>query len=153
MADFPGGLPDLSGLLSQLQQFQQQVTEAQEQLGAEEVEGSAGGGAVRIRVSGELSFTSVQIDPRVIAAGEVQVVEDLVLAALRDASAKLQSARQTALGSAMGDVLGALFEDDDEEDDEEDDEADDEDEDEDDGDERHGDGPAALSGPDPTRRP
>lgn len=143
MADFPGGLPDLSGLLSQLQQFQQQVTEAQEQLGAEEVEGSAGGGAVRIRVSGELSFTSVQIDPQVLASGEVQVVEDLVLAALRDASAKLQSARQTALGSAMGDVLGALFESDEEDEDDAGDEV---------GGERREDGPAALSGPDSAGR-
>ncbi len=110
MADFPGGVPDLSGLLSQLQNFQQHVTEAQDLLGAEEVEGSAGGGAVRIRVSGELSFTSVRIDPNVLESDGVQVVEDLVLAALRDASSKLQQARQQALGAAMGDVLGALFE-------------------------------------------
>ena len=111
MTAFPDGVPDLSGLLSQLQEFQQHVTDAQEQLGAEEVEGSSGGGAVRIVVSGELSFTSVRITPEVIAAGEVHVVEDLVLAALRDAAAKLAAARQAVLGSAMGDVLGALFED------------------------------------------
>lgn len=112
MTTFPGDGPELSGLLSQLQHLQQQVTTAQEQLGAEEVEGSAGGGAVRIRVSGELSFTSVQIDPAVLTAGEPQVVEDLVLAALRDAATKLAGARQAVLGSAMSDVMSALFEDD-----------------------------------------
>ncbi len=143
MSDFSSGLPDLSGLLSQLQNFQQHVTEAQDLLGTEEVEGSAGGGAVRIRVAGDLSFTSVRIDPLVLESGGVQVLEDLVLAALRDASTKLQQARQQALGAAMGDVLGALF------DSPDDDEADEEDGD---GDERDGGGRAGLPGPGPTER-
>lgn len=106
MTTFPGDGADLSDLLSHLQQ---QVAGAQEQLGAEEVEGTSGGGAVRIRVSGELSFNAVHIDEEVIAAGEARVVEDLVLAALRDAATKLSRAREAVLGNAMGDMLGSLF--------------------------------------------
>ena len=100
---------DWSGLLSHLGDLQRQVAEAQSQLGSEEVEGSAGGGAVTVPVSGELSFTAVHIDEAVVATGQAQLVEDLVLAALRDAATKLEGTRERVLGATMGGVMGALF--------------------------------------------
>ncbi len=100
---------DMAGLLGHLEHLQKQVADAQNILQSEEVEGSAGGGVVRVRVAGELDFSAVHIDQSVFAQGDKSVLEDLILAALRDASAKLAKAREQVLGSAVGEVMGALF--------------------------------------------
>jgi len=102
-----GGDP-LGELMSQLQHLQEQVAAVGS--GPEgEVVGSAGGGAVRVRARGELEFTAVEIDPAVVDPAEVSVLEDLVLAALRDAAGKLRQAREQAVGQAMGGALSGLF--------------------------------------------
>ncbi len=103
------GPGDMSDLLGHLEQLQRQVANAQNMLQSEEVEGSSGGGAVRIRVSGELNFSQVSIDDAVVAQGDARVLEDLVLAALRDAATKLTSAREEVIGSTVGGMMGALF--------------------------------------------
>jgi len=103
------GPNDMSDLLGHLEQLQKQVADAQNMLQSEEIEGSSGGGAVRIRVSGELNFSQVSIDSSVFSQGDVSVLEDLVLAALRDAATKLTSAREQVIGSTVGGMMGALF--------------------------------------------
>lgn len=96
-------------LLSQMGMLQQQLSQAEERIGRQAVEGTAGGGAVVIRASGELSFDSVRIDPAVVEAGDVSVLEDLVLAAVRDAATKLGELRREAMGVAVSGALGGLF--------------------------------------------
>ncbi len=106
---------DLSGLLAQAQQMQQQMAEAQEEAAATVVEGIAGGGAVRIELTGGLEVRSVTISPEVLADGDVEMLQDLVLAALRDAlgqAVELQSGSMPDLGGIdLGDLggLGGLL--------------------------------------------
>jgi len=101
----PSGFPDLGGLLEQAQQMQQQLLAAQAEAANTIVEGSAGGGAVKIEVTGGVDFRSVQIDPSVIDPEDPSLLEDLVLAALHDARAEIQQMQEGAVG---GIDLGAL---------------------------------------------
>lgn len=103
----PGG--GFEELLAQMGMLQQHLSDAEATVGHEVVEGSAGGGAVVVRASGELSFDAVRIDPAVLDEGDVSVLEDLVLAAVRDAAAKLQAVRREAMGAAVSGALGGLF--------------------------------------------
>jgi DNA-binding YbaB/EbfC family protein len=96
---------DLGGLLEQAQQMQQQLMAAQAEAAATLVEGSSGGGAVKVEVTGGLDFRSVQIDPSVIDPEDPSLLEDLVLAALHDAVAQVNEMQQGAVG---GLDLGAL---------------------------------------------
>lgn len=99
----------LGGIFEEMQRLQQQLAEAEAASSASEVEGTSGGGAVRITASGEFSFNKVTIDPQVIAAGDVSMLEDLVLAALRDATTKLIEVRRAAMGQAVGGALSAML--------------------------------------------
>ncbi len=99
----------LGGIFAEMQRLQEQLAEAEASSSATEVEGSAGGGAVRIKVSGEFSFNNVTIDPTVVAEGDVSILEDLVLAALRDATSKLIEVRKAAMGQAVGGALSAML--------------------------------------------
>ena len=106
-------MPDLSALLAQAQKMQEQLMEAQATASAQEFEGSAGGGKVRITVSGGGEFRAVHIDASVIDPSDAEMLEDLILAALHDATTRVaeasdaaqQAAMQTGLGG-LGDALG-----------------------------------------------
>jgi DNA-binding YbaB/EbfC family protein len=109
---------DLGSLISQLGQVQDSLQQAQAEAAAQVVEGSAGGGAVKVRVTGGLEFLSVTIDPSVVDPGEVDLLQDLVLAAVRDGLERASSLARSALGGAgigftggadVGDVLGGLL--------------------------------------------
>ncbi|MDQ2754787.1 MAG: YbaB/EbfC family nucleoid-associated protein [Actinomycetota bacterium] len=90
--------PDFGALLSQLGQVQQNLQAAQESAAAEVVEGSAGGGAVKVTVTGGLEFQSVTIDPSVVDPADVEMLQDLVLAAVRDAVEVAHDLASQALG-------------------------------------------------------
>jgi len=81
-----GGLGDLGGLLESAQKMMAEAQAA----AAEVVEGSAGGGLVTVAVDGHFEFHGVSIDPSAVDADDMSVLEDLVLAALRDAGAEIQ---------------------------------------------------------------
>lgn len=108
------GLPfDIGQLMGQLGRMQQNLVEAQEAAATEVVEGSAGGGAVKVRLSGAFEFQSVTIDPSVVDPGDVEMLQDLVLAAIRDGIEKAGNLASDALGSAgfggmagLGDIPG-----------------------------------------------
>lgn len=93
----------LGDLLRQAQAMQERMAEAQAAAAEQEVEGHAGGGAVRIRVTGNLEFRSVHIDPKAVDPGDVIMLEDLVLAALHDAVDRLNELGQQAVGAGLGD--------------------------------------------------
>jgi DNA-binding YbaB/EbfC family protein len=106
-----GGL-DMGSLLGAAQSMQAQMLEAQEQMASTEVEGQAGGGVVRIVVSGGLEFRSVHIEAASVDPDDPTLLEDLVLAALHDAVAKVNElqAQASPLGGmdlgALGDMFG-----------------------------------------------
>jgi DNA-binding YbaB/EbfC family protein len=93
---------DFGALLEQAQAMQAQLAEAQENVAAQEVEGVAGGGVVRIVATGGYEFRSVHIDPEVIAEGDPTMLEDLILAALHDAIDRITELNSSALGGLSG---------------------------------------------------
>jgi DNA-binding YbaB/EbfC family protein len=110
--DLGGG--DFGGLLSQAMEMQQQMMAAQAAVAEAEVEGVAGGGAVRVVVSGAMEFRSVEISPAAVDPDDVEMLQDLVLAALHDAVARVNEVQSQSLGgvgdvlsgSGLGDMLG-----------------------------------------------
>ncbi len=104
-ADNPFGTVDLANLLDQAQRLQEQLVSAQAAAADTVVEGRAGGGQVVITMTGEGEPLSVRIDPAVVDPAEPDVLEDLVLAAMRDAVDQARQLSQEALGG-LGDLLG-----------------------------------------------
>jgi DNA-binding YbaB/EbfC family protein len=100
---------DLQAMLAQAQQMQRQLMDAQQAAAEETVEGSAGGGVVRITATGAGDITAVRIDPQAVDPNEVDLLEDLVLAALHDVAtrvAELSQQRLGGLGLGLGDLFG-----------------------------------------------
>jgi DNA-binding YbaB/EbfC family protein len=105
----PGGQPDMSALLAQAQQMQQQLLQAQQQLVNTEVHGQAGDGLVRVTVKGSGEVVAVNIDPKVVDPGDVETLQDLIVGALAEAAKQVTELAQQRLGplaSGMGDALG-----------------------------------------------
>lgn len=100
--------PDMSALLQQAQQMQQQLLAAQAEAAEQLHEGSAGGGAVKVTVSGGMEFQSVTIRPDAVDPDDVEMLQDLVLAAVREAVGKVNAAQQHALGGIAGGLGGLL---------------------------------------------
>jgi nucleoid-associated protein EbfC len=104
-----GGLPDLGAIMSQVMQAREAMESAQRSAAAQVIEGSAGGGAVRVQVTGALEFRSVTIDPSVIDPNEAELLGDLVLAAVRDAIEKASAVSEEALGGFNLDAFRGLL--------------------------------------------
>lgn len=108
--DQQGGGLDMGALLGQAMEMQQQIVSAQQEAASREVEGVAGGGMVRIRVTGGMEFRSVSIDREVVDPDDVEMLQDLVLAALHDACTQVAAQGQEAMGGldlgSLGGMLG-----------------------------------------------
>ena len=90
--------PDFGGLLEQAQKMQQQLMDAQARAAEQVVQGHAGGGVVTVEVTGGLDFRSVKIAPEAVDPDDVEMLEDLVLAAIHDAMARVNELQQEAMG-------------------------------------------------------
>ncbi len=99
-----GGM-DLGGLMEQAQAMLAGAQEA----AAEVVEGTSGGGMVRVEVDGGMNFHSISIDPSVVNPDDVEMLNDLVLAALRDAATQIQEGQTDAMGGMDLDGLGGML--------------------------------------------
>ena len=84
-------MKNLGQLMKQAQQMQTKMAEMQEKLAALEVEGAAGGGLVRATVSGKGELKQLKIEPSLVDPKEVEVLEDLVVAAVNDARGKIDA--------------------------------------------------------------
>ena len=89
-------------MMQQAQKLQAQLLKAQEELAILIVEGSSGGGAVKVIMNGQQQVQSVKISPEVVNPQEVEMLEDLVLSAVTDASAKAQEAASKKMGGLTG---------------------------------------------------
>lgn len=96
MSDTPGF--DLGSLFDAANKMQEQLASAQDEAASTVVTGQAGGGAVTVDVTGDLDFQSVHIDPAAIDPDDVSMLEDLVLAALRDAADQLEGMQSGGMG-------------------------------------------------------
>lgn len=84
------------------QQMQAEMARIQAELEATTVEGSAGGGAVRATVTGKQELVSVTIDPEVAEGGDVEILQDLVVAAVNDALRSARALAEQKLGAVTG---------------------------------------------------
>lgn len=97
------------GLLDAMAALQSQLSQAEQQANDRSVTGSAAQGKVRIEASGEFSFDKITIDPSVVDPNDLSLLEDLILAALRDATRQLKRVRSEAMGGAVAQALQGLF--------------------------------------------
>ena len=95
---------NMNKMMKQVQDMQKQMVKAQEELTTLEVEASAGGGMVTVKVSGDLKINSIKIDPGAVDPDDVEMLEDMVLAAVNEA---LRSAQELA-SSKMSGVTGGM---------------------------------------------
>jgi DNA-binding YbaB/EbfC family protein len=89
-------------LMRQVQQMQERLAKIQEGLATETVEGSAGGGAVSVTMTGQQKVQAVTIDPSVLDPDDVDMLQDLMLAAFNEAQAKAQQLAESRLGGLAG---------------------------------------------------
>jgi nucleoid-associated protein EbfC len=97
-------VPNMQQMLQQMQRMQQDMVAAQEQLKNEEVQASAGGGMVTVTVSGDLQVKAVRIDPDAVDPEDVDMLSDMVLAAVNEAL----RAAQELMAQRMSAVTGGL---------------------------------------------
>ena len=88
--------------IQQAQKLQAQLLKAQAELANVKVEGSAGGGAVKVIMNGQQQVESVKISKEVVNPEEIDMLEDLVLSAIRDASTKSQEAAAKQMSALTG---------------------------------------------------
>lgn len=96
------GGQDMSGLLAQAQAMQEQMMQAQQELAAAEVEGSAGGGLVKAVTNGSGELLRLEIQPEAADPEDTESLADLVVAAVRDANSKAQAVAAAKLGPMAG---------------------------------------------------
>ena len=92
----------LGNMMKQVQQMQAKMAEMQAQLEQAEIEGSAGGGMVKVVVNGKNEIRSIAIDPEVVNRDDVEMLQDLIVAALNQAREKSQEIQQQQMASLTG---------------------------------------------------
>ena len=105
---FPGGaMPgNMSNLMKQAQRMQRQMEEAQKELEEKEVTATAGGGAVEVTVSGKHEVTKIKLSEEVVDPDDVEMLEDLIMAATNEAFRKLDEESQSSMAKITGGIGG-----------------------------------------------
>ena len=93
---------DLNALMKQAQQMQADMAEAQEKLKGETVDASAGGGVVKVKMSGDLRLLEIAIDPEAIDPEDAELLQDMVLAAVNEAIRAAQDLAASKMGGVSG---------------------------------------------------
>lgn len=108
---YPGGMGmpgNMNNLMKQAQRMQRQMEEAQKELEEKEVEAAAGGGAVKVKVSGKKEIVAVTIDPEVVDPEDVEMLEDLIMAAANEALRKMDEVSQSSMAKITGGLGGGF---------------------------------------------
>lgn len=93
------------GVMQQIQQLQEQMIKAQEKLAEQQVSGSAGGGAVKVVVTGNQRVLSVNVDPALLEDGDVELIQDLILTAINQGLDLSRGLAEEKLGPLAGQGL------------------------------------------------
>jgi nucleoid-associated protein EbfC len=88
------------------QQMQRQMAKIQEELAATVVEGSAGGGAISVKMNGHRELQGITISPEVVDPNDVEMLQDLLLVAVNDAAKKAQELAEQRMGPLTGGMKG-----------------------------------------------
>ena len=108
-----GGFPGIPGgnmqqLMRQAQKMQQMMVQKQEELDAREYEGTAGGGAVACKISGKRQLISLTIQPDAVDPDDVEMLQDMIVAAVNDALKKGEETREAEMNK-IGGGMGGMF--------------------------------------------
>ena len=101
---FPGGNKGMKDLMKKAQKMQQDLAKAQEELANKIVEGSAGGGMVKVEMNGKNQIISLKIDKEVVDPEDVEMLEDLIMAAINEAQEKITQTSQDELSKLTGGI-------------------------------------------------
>jgi nucleoid-associated protein EbfC len=102
---FPGGL-NIQQMMKQAQQMQEQMAREMDEM---RVEASAGGGVVNVTMKGDHEILSLRVDPELVKENDVEMLQDMILAAVNEANRKVNEAMKSKLGSMLPPGLGNLF--------------------------------------------
>ena len=104
---FPGGMPgNMNNLMKQAQRMQRQVEETTKELEEKEYSASAGGGAVTVTVSGKKEVLSVKLAEDVVDPDDIEMLQDLIVAATNEALRKMEEESQAAMSKLTGGLGG-----------------------------------------------
>ncbi|MFL6560881.1 MAG: YbaB/EbfC family nucleoid-associated protein [Bacillus sp. (in: firmicutes)] len=93
-----GGMGNMQNMMKQMQKMQKEMAKAQEELGEKKIEGSAGGGMVTVVVTGHKEVVDVIIKPEAVDPDDIEMLQDLVLAATNDALKKVEDLTNSTMG-------------------------------------------------------
>lgn len=99
---FKGGPGNMGNMMKQVQQLQAKMEKIQAELASMEVEGSSGGGMVTVTVNGKQDVMSVKIDPEVVDKDDVEMLQDLIVAAINQAKQKAQEVQAEKMAGLTG---------------------------------------------------
>jgi DNA-binding YbaB/EbfC family protein len=105
MMKFPGGF-DIQGMMRQAQKMQEKMQKEMEEL---RVEASSGGGVVTVEMKGNHEIVALKIDPEAVKDGDVEMLQDMILAAANEANRKVDEAMKGKLGGMLPPGMGGLF--------------------------------------------
>ena len=100
--------PNMAELFKQAQKVQDEIAKVQEKLEGMTVEGSSGGGMVVVTANGKQKIVTIKIDPEVVSSDDVEMLEDLITAAVNQALEKSQEMAQEEMQKVTGNMLGNL---------------------------------------------
>ena len=110
---FPGGgMPgNMANLMKQAQKMQRQMEESQKELEEKEYTATSGGGVVEVTVSGKREVTAIKIDPEAVDPDDVEMLQDLIMAAVNEALRQMEESSAAAMSKFTGGMggLGGLF--------------------------------------------
>ncbi|MFZ5967280.1 MAG: YbaB/EbfC family nucleoid-associated protein [Bacillota bacterium] len=99
---FPGMPGNMNNMMKQVQKMQKQMQEMQEEIEQREVEASAGGGAVVVKVNGKRELLNIAIQPEVVDPDDIEMLQDLILAAANEALRKAEEMMTKEMGKITG---------------------------------------------------
>ena len=102
---FPGGF-NMEQMMRQAQQMQQRMAKEMEEM---RVDASAGGGVVTVQMKGNHEIVALKIDPEAVKDGDVEMLQDMIMAAANEANRKIDEAMKGKLGGMLPPGLGNLF--------------------------------------------
>ena len=108
----PAGMPgggNMNNMMKQVQKMQKQMEDMQKELEEREVEATSGGGAVLVKVSGKKNLLELKIDPEVVDEDDVEMLEDMVMAAVNEALRMGEENREKVMGALTPAGMGGLL--------------------------------------------
>ncbi|MCD8301163.1 MAG: YbaB/EbfC family nucleoid-associated protein [Clostridiales bacterium] len=106
---YQGGMPtNMNNLMKQAQKMQRQMEEASKELEDKEITAAAGGGAVKVTVSGKKEIVKVELSEEVVDPEDIEMLEDLIVAAANEALRQMEELSEAAMGKVTGGMNGGF---------------------------------------------